>query len=99
MKKLLTTALLLLIALLIGGCGQLEVKNTPVAFEGTDEVYMESSLKINTIFMSKVLNSFHYFPAKELSGGGYKGIPADIQLEFDPLTRSFKIKTDSNNLE
>ena len=77
MKLLLTLAL----ALLLTGCTQV--------------ILTKDRLKINTFLKSAEFDTAYYDrdPNGFFEINKYKGIPSDIELEYDPLTNSFKIKT------
>jgi hypothetical protein len=85
MKNTITSAiwLLLLPALTVWfvGCTQTIVQKP----DGT-------RLKINTLLMTSGLESLYYDPNGFFEVGKYKGIPSDVELEYDPLTNSFKAK-------
>ena len=78
MKTILTTLLLLLLT----GCVQV----IHVKPDGT-------RLKINSFLNSASLNGL-YHDGEFFEVGKYKGIPSDIVLEYDPLTKSFKFKAE-----
>ena len=50
-------------------------------------------LKINTFLMTSGLESLIYDPNGVFSVGKYEGIPAEIQLEYNPLTNTYKATT------
>ena len=54
-----------------------------------------ATLKVNTLFKSVWSDGAYYDPNGFFEIDGYKGIPSDIALEFDPLTKSFKFKTEN----
>ena len=50
-------------------------------------------LKINTFLMTSGLESLTYDPNGVFSVGKYQGIPAEIELEYNPLTNTYKATT------
>lgn len=72
-----------------------------LALQGCKQVIVEDTehgqrCKINTFLMSSEFDNFYYDPNGIFEVGRYKGIPAEVELEYDPLTRSFKIVTKTN---
>ena len=88
-------ALLLVIGIIVcvccNGCTQVIIEKE---YNATD---FKQRLKINSFLMTSGLESLYYDPNNGFfEVGKYKGVPADVELEYDPLTHSFKVVTDSN---
>jgi len=78
-RDIIIAAIMILAAWLIGGCTQI--------------VLEKDRLKINTFLKSVEFDSFYYDPNDGFfQVDKYTGIPSNIELEYDPITRSFKIK-------
>ena len=71
--------LTLALAVLLTGCTQV--------------ILTKDRLKINTFLKETEFDSAYFDPNGFFQVDKYKGIPSDIELEYDPLTNSFKIKT------
>ena len=56
----------------------------------------KDKLKVNTLFKTVSFDKVIYDPNGVSEVEIYKGIPADIELVYDPLTGTWKIKTNSN---
>jgi hypothetical protein len=85
MKRLLISAIWLLLPAMtlcfVSSCVQL-----------IDERPDGSILKVNSLFNSTSFDGLYRDPNGFLEVGKYKGVPSDVELEYDPLTNSFKAK-------
>ncbi len=76
-------AMALILFMVAGGCTQI--------------ILEKDCLKINTFLKSVEFDGFYYDPNDGFfEVNKYTGIPSNIELEYDPLTRSFKIKATTN---
>ena len=87
MKHLLITLIWLLVFFLafwIAGCTQVIVE--------------PDRLQINAFLMSTGFDNLYYDPNVLFEVNKYDSIPSDIELVFDPVTRTIKAKTKANKL-
>jgi len=84
-KHILTTliwALVIALSYLLAGCAQIIID--------------KDKLKVNTLFKTVSFDKVIYDPNGVSEVEIYKGIPADIELVYDHLTGTWKIKTKAN---
>jgi len=82
---------------LIGGCAQAIHTKKPVVFKGSNEVHYEHTLKINTLLKTVIGDGFYYDPDGFVGLRKYQGIPAEFEIEYNPLTGigTFKVKAET----
>ena len=57
-----------------------------------------SRLKINSLFNSTAFDGFYYDPNGFLEVNKYIAIPADMELQFDPLTKKIVLKAKASKI-
>jgi hypothetical protein len=82
----------------IGICVGVIILFVIFALSGCTQIILEKDrLQINTFLKSVEFDGFYYDPNNGFfEVDKYTGIPSNIELEYDPLTHSFKIKTATN---
>jgi len=78
------TAVILMIAMI--GCTQVIIEDVQV------DDRLGKRFKINTFLMTSGLETLYYDP-NQFDVGKYKGIPADIEFEYNPITHIGRVKT------
>ncbi len=64
---------------------------------GCTQVIIEKDrLQINTFLMTTGFGSFYYDPNGISEVDKYMAIPSDVELSYDPLTKTVKFKTKAN---
>ena len=62
-----------------------------LAVNGCTQVIIEPDrLKVNTFLKSTEFDTAYYDPDGIFEVSKYKGIPSDVEIVYDPLTKSFK---------
>jgi hypothetical protein len=66
---------------------------TVMSCGGCTQIILEKDrLKINTFFKTTEFDTAYFDPEGFFQVEKYKGVPSNIEFEYDPLTKSFKIK-------